>query len=196
MIEVPRLKNVNPKILSVHQLWWNVKSTCVVPKYFEFFPSIKDTCCESYIARILQWLSYLDTFIETSTAPDQPVAAVNLVEQGPSSVSESVSYPDATTIQHIVGDAVSSGRGNGKKSREPRISETVLLNDGSCASITLLFSLYRIKTFTAPYHYFFKKCSQYTWIFTLQGNTWWAVLHSSIADCLMSNSDLRHRKEY
>ena len=32
-----------------------------------------------------------------------------------------------------------------------------LLNDGSCASITLLFSLYSIKTFTAPCHYSFKK---------------------------------------
>ena len=66
------------------------------------------------IARIFQWLSYLDTFTETSTAPDQAVAAVNLSEQGPSSVSESISYPDATTIQHIVGDAVSSGRESGK----------------------------------------------------------------------------------
>jgi len=54
----------------------------------------------------------LDTFTETSTAPDQAVEAVNLAEQGPGSVSESVSYPDATTIQHIVGDAVSSGREN------------------------------------------------------------------------------------
>ncbi|XP_015767989.1 PREDICTED: uncharacterized protein LOC107346689 isoform X2 [Acropora digitifera] len=44
--------------------------------------------------------------------PDQAVAAVNLGQQGPSSVSESVSYPDATTIQPIVGDAVSSGREN------------------------------------------------------------------------------------
>ena len=71
----------------------------------------------------------MGTFTETSTAPDQAVAAVNLGEQGPSSVSESVSYPDATTIQHIVGDAVSSGRENGKKSREPRTSETIILND-------------------------------------------------------------------
>ena len=77
-------------------------------------PSKKDRCCESYIARIFQWLSYLDTFTETSTAPDQAVAAVNLGEQGPSSVSESVSYPDATTIHDIVGDAVSSGRESGK----------------------------------------------------------------------------------
>ena len=66
-------------------------------------------------------------FTETSTAPDQAVAAVNLGEQGPSSVSESVSYPDATTIQHIVGDAVSSGRENGKNSRKPRILETILI---------------------------------------------------------------------
>ena len=87
----------------------------------------------------------LDTFTETPTAPDQAVAAVNLGEERPSSVSESVSYPDATTIQPIVGDAVSSGGENGKKSRKPRISETIILNDGSCASITLLFSLYRIK---------------------------------------------------
>ena len=69
----------------------------------------------------------MDTFTETSTAPDQAVAAVNLGEQGPSSVSESVSYPDATTIQHIVSDTVSSGRENGKKSRKARISETIII---------------------------------------------------------------------
>ena len=135
-------------------------------QYFEFFPLKKDRCRESYIARIFQWLPYLDTFTETSTAPDQAVAAVNLGEQGPSSVSESVSYPDATTIPHIVSDAVSSGRENGKKSRKARISETIILNDGSCASITLLFSLYRIKTFIAPCHYSFKKCSQFICIFS------------------------------
>ena len=95
----------------------------------------------------------MDTFTETSIAPDQADAAVNLGEQGPSLVSESVSCPDATTIQRIVGDAVSQGSENGKKSREPRISETIILNDGLCASITWLISLYRIKTFTAPYHY-------------------------------------------
>ena len=50
-----------------------------------------------FIARIFQWLSYLDTFAETSTAPDQAVA-VNLGEQGPSSVLESVSHPDGTNI--------------------------------------------------------------------------------------------------
>ena len=97
--------------------------------------------------------------------PDQAVAAVNHGERGPSSISEAASHPDATTIQqHIVGDVVSSGRENGKKSKKPRISETILLNDGSCASITLLFSLCRIKTFTAPCHYSFKKCSQCTCI--------------------------------
>ena len=115
----------------------------------------------------------MDTFTETSIAPDQAVAAVNLGEQGPSSVSESVTYPDATTIQHIEGDVVSSGRENGKKSRKPRFSETIILNDGSCASITLLLSLYRIKTLTAhvttPFN---KRGVQYTCIFTLQGNTW------------------------
>ena len=79
----------------------------------------------------------MDTFTETSKAPDQAVAAGNLGEQGPSSVSEAVSHPDVTRIQqHIGGDVVSSGRENGKKSRKPRISETIVLSDGSCASIT------------------------------------------------------------
>ncbi|XP_015764080.1 PREDICTED: uncharacterized protein LOC107343052 isoform X14 [Acropora digitifera] len=55
-----------------------------------------------------------------NTAQDQAVAAVNLGEQGPSSVSESVSYPDATTTQHIVGDAVSSGRENVIQEERPR----------------------------------------------------------------------------
>ena len=87
-----------------------------------------------------------------NTAQDQAVAAVNLDEQGPSSVSESVSYPYATTMQHIVGDTVSSGRENGKNPRELRISETIILNEALCASIALLFSLFRIETFTAPCH--------------------------------------------
>ena len=61
-----------------------------------------------------------------------------------------LSHADATTIQqHVVGDVVSSGNENGKKSRKQRISESIILNDGSCASTTLLFSLYRIKTFRA-----------------------------------------------
>ena len=68
----------------------------------------------------------MDTFTETFTAPDQ-AAAANLAEQGPSSVSESVSYPDATTVQHILSDTVNSGRENGKKSRKPRISETIII---------------------------------------------------------------------
>ena len=71
---------------------------------------------------------------------DQAVATVNLGEQGPSSISEAVVHPDQTTVvqQHIVGDVVSSGRENGKKSKKPRISGSMILNDGSCASITLL----------------------------------------------------------
>ena len=56
----------------------------------------------------------MDTFTETFTTPNQAVAAVILGEKRPSSVSESVSYPDATTIHHIVSDTVNSGRGNGK----------------------------------------------------------------------------------
>ena len=114
-------------------------------KYIEFFPLKKDRCHESYIARILQWLSYLDTFTETSTAPDQAVAAVNLDEQGPSSVSESVSCPGATIIQHIVGDAVSSGRENGKKSREPRISETSVFYDALSIASEHYFAVFPVQ---------------------------------------------------
>ena len=80
----------------------------------------------------------------------QALAAVNFDEQGPSSISEALSHPDATKIQqHIVGDVLSSGTENGKKARKPRISETIVLYGGSCSSITLQFSLYIIKTFTA-----------------------------------------------
>ncbi|XP_044170519.1 uncharacterized protein LOC114974346 isoform X2 [Acropora millepora] len=76
---------------------------------------------------------------ETSTAPDQVVVAVNLSEQGPSSMSEAVVHPDLTTkSQHIVGDVVSLGRENGKKSRKPRSPEFIVLNDSSYVSITLL----------------------------------------------------------
>ena len=71
----------------------------------------------------------MDTFTGTSTAPGQAVAAVNLGEQGRSSISEAVFHPGLTAMQqHIVGDLVSSGRENGNN-----------LNDGSCASINLLF---------------------------------------------------------
>ena len=70
----------------------------------------------------------MDTFTETSTAQDQAVAAVNLGEEGPSSVSEAVSHPDVTAIQqHIVGDVVSSGRENGKRLRKPGISKTIIV---------------------------------------------------------------------
>ena len=82
----------------------------------------------------------MGTFTETTTAPDQAVVAVDAGEQGPGSISEAVFHPDPTTMQqHIVGDVVNSGRENGKKSETPRISEFILLNDGSCASITLPF---------------------------------------------------------
>ena len=60
---------------------------------------------------------------ETTTAPDQAVAAVNLGEYGPSSISEAAFHPDLTIMQrHIVGDVVSSDTENGKKLRKPRIS--------------------------------------------------------------------------
>ena len=99
-------------------------------------------------------MSYLDTFTETSIVADQAVAAVNLGEQGPSSISEAIVHPDQTTDvvqQHIVGDVVSSGRENGKKSGKPRIAEFMILHDGSNASISLncANSPYRLKTLTA-----------------------------------------------
>ena len=78
-------------------------------------------------------------FTETCTVPDQAVVAVNVGEQGPSSISEAVVHPDLTTKnQHIVGDEMSSDRVNGKKSRKPRSPEFIVLNDGSCVSVTLL----------------------------------------------------------
>ena len=65
---------------------------------------------------------------ETTAAPDQAVVAVHSGEQGPSSISEAAFHPDLTTVpQHFVGDVVSSGRENGKKSRKPRISEFIII---------------------------------------------------------------------
>ena len=73
--------------------------------------------------------------LETTTATDQAVVAVNAGEQGPNSISEAVFHSDVSTVQqHIVGDVVSSGRENGKKSRKPRILEFIILNGGSCGS--------------------------------------------------------------
>ena len=166
-------------------------------KYFEFFPLKKDRCCESYIARIFQWLSYLDTFTETSKAPDEAVAAVNLGEQGPNSVSESVSYPEATTIQQIVGDTVSSGRENGKKSREPRISETIIIYWMMVRVQALLccfpcteLKLSQLHVITPP------RNSVNIPAFLHFKVSWWAVLHFWKADCSMSNSGMRHGNEY
>ena len=76
--------------------------------------------------------------------PDQAVATVNLGEQGPSSISEAVFHPDLMIQQHAVGDIVISARENGKKSRKLRISQSITLKDGSCASITLLISPQRL----------------------------------------------------
>ena len=67
--------------------------------------------------------TFTETSTETSRAPDQ---AVNLGEQGPSSISEAVVHPDLTKKnQHIVGDVVSIGRENGKKSKKPRSPELI-----------------------------------------------------------------------
>ncbi|XP_067019965.1 uncharacterized protein [Acropora muricata] len=76
---------------------------------------------------------------ETSTAPDQAVVAVNLGEQGPSSISEAVVHPDLTTKnQHIVGDGVSSDRENEiqrKRPSHPIVTTTVKLRQRRNASI-------------------------------------------------------------
>ena len=83
----------------------------------------------------------MGTFTETSTVPDQAVVAVNLGEQGPSSISEAVVHPDLTTKnQHIVGDVVSLGRENGKKSRKPRSPEFIVYTEckNGCQLIILL----------------------------------------------------------
>ena len=81
----------------------------------------------------------MGTFTETSAVPDQAVVAVNLGEQGPSSISEAAVHPDLTTKnQYIVGDVVSSDRENGKKSRKTRSPEFIVLNVGSYVSVTLL----------------------------------------------------------
>ena len=140
-----------------------------------FSYSVPNQCSSTRTTRHLNKVPFLSfpylTFTEISTAPDQAVAGVNLGEQGPSSVLESVSYPAVRVMQHIVSDAVSRSRENGKKSREPRISEIIILNDGSCACIILLFSQYRIKTFTTPCHYFFKIAVSIP-AFTLQSKTW------------------------
>ena len=70
----------------------------------------------------------MGTFTESSTVPDEAVVAVNLGEQGSSSISEAVVHPDLTTKnQHIVGDVVSLGRETGKKSRKPRSPEFIVL---------------------------------------------------------------------
>ena len=63
----------------------------------------------------------MDTFTETPTAPHQAaVAANNLAHQGVSAIPET---PE-TEQQHILDDLMTSGNGNGKKSRKRRISES------------------------------------------------------------------------
>ena len=97
---------------------------------------------------------------ETTTAADQAVVAVHAGEQGPNSISEAVFHPCLTTMQqHILVDVVSSGREKGKKSRKPRILKSLYLM--TKALLYCVNSLYRLKTFTAQYHFsFIKKCSQ------------------------------------
>ena len=73
-------------------------------------------------------LTNLDTFTETPTAPDQAVAAVNLGEQRPSS------------IHHIVGDAVSTGRENGKKS-------TGSVTEGCVVSYSLCYYIFYLRCY-------------------------------------------------
>ena len=114
-------------------------------KYFEFIFFKKGEIKVVFLGSLM---------VETTTAPDQAVVAVNAGEQGPNSISEAVFRPDLTTMQqHIVGDVRSSGRENGKKSRKPKISE--LLYRMIVHVQALLYcvnSLYRLKTFTAQCH--------------------------------------------
>ncbi|XP_015777734.1 PREDICTED: uncharacterized protein LOC107355669 [Acropora digitifera] len=90
---------------------------------------IRESYAEKYhwegeCGRLVERMLYI--MQDTSTARDQ-ASAVNLGEQGPSSVSESVSYSDATTIHDIVDDAVSSGRENviqGERARTHPLTTT------------------------------------------------------------------------
>ena len=96
---------------------------------------------------------------------DQAVAVVYLGEQGHSSILEAVVHPDLPTVvqQHIVGDVVSSGRENGKRSWKPRISESMTLNDVHVQALLYCANpLYLVKALTAQSHYSFKKRSQCT----------------------------------
>ncbi|XP_067019540.1 uncharacterized protein [Acropora muricata] len=79
-------------------------------------------------AKTYQWEGQCSTLVEkmcemvkgTSTAPGQAVAAVNLGEQGRSSVSEAVFHPGLTAMQqHIMGDLVTSARENEIKRKRP-----------------------------------------------------------------------------
>ena len=155
------------------------------------------------IAWILRWLSYLDSFTETSTGPNPAVAAVDLGEQGPSSISEAVCYPDVTTAQQrIVGDAMCPNKETGKNSsRKPRISESIILE--WCLMCKHYFTVFPVQTFIAQcttvlLNYSFKKCIQMSMYLhlTLQGKALRGVLHSIKADCSMSNSGVRHRNKY
>ncbi|XP_015764077.1 PREDICTED: uncharacterized protein LOC107343052 isoform X11 [Acropora digitifera] len=76
---------------------------------------------ESY-AKKYHWEGECGRLVERmlNIIQDQTVAADNLGEQGPSSVSESVSYPDTTTLQHVVCDFVGSGRENVIQEERPR----------------------------------------------------------------------------
>ncbi|XP_044166043.1 uncharacterized protein LOC114950260 [Acropora millepora] len=71
--------------------------------------------CSTLVKKMLEMIK------ETSIVADQAVAAVNLGEQGPSSIPEAVVHPDQTTVvqQHIVGDLVSSRRENEIKRKGP-----------------------------------------------------------------------------
>ena len=92
---------------------------CCSKKYFDFLSFsffLEERNSINCIGGIFQWLSYLDTFTETPTAS-------NLDYQGLSATPET---PE-TVQQHILDDVVTSGSGNGKKSRKRRISECLIV---------------------------------------------------------------------
>ena len=121
MTKLDKCVHALAKIFSVEQLCDVYSQLVLFQKrlWLTFLFFSKERNSINCIGGIFQWLSYLDTFTETPTAPHQAVAANNLDHQGESAIPET---PE-TEQQHILDDVVTSGSGNGKKSRKRRISE-------------------------------------------------------------------------
>ena len=99
-------------VFSMSEILQEIKSPCMVP-VFSF--SKKQHSISPNLAMTTCLISAF--FLGTSAA--QAIAAHDLAEQCPNVVTEPVSLPDPTTIQHLLGEsAVTSGRGKGKISRQ------------------------------------------------------------------------------